>query len=242
MTLWQPGESRVDKWEKSPGQIVCEVDLAADRLLRERLTAIDPAAAWLSEETTDDPVRLSHDRIWLVDPIDGTRDYVRGRSGWAVSVALVEHGQPLLGILGAPARGEMWTARKGKGAWRNGVSLVASRRPDFAGARVPADHLPKVDRDLQAVDKPNSIALRMAMVASDEADLVASTRWGNEWDVAAAMLIAQEAGAIVTDAFGRELRFNQENPTVFGVLCCAPGIHDAAVERLAERAREHFRK
>ena len=238
MAPWQPGESRVKNLEKSPGQLVCEVDLAADRLLRERLSAIDPDAAWLSEETADDLVRLEHDRIWLVDPIDGTRDYLRGRPGWAVSVALVEHGEPVLGLLAAPARQELWTARRGAGAWRNDVPLIASCRAALAGARVPADQLPKADRDLTAVHKPNSIALRMAMVAADEADLVATIRWGNEWDIAAAMLIAQEAGAHVTDALGQQLRFNREHPTAFGVLCCAPAIHDAAVQRLSGRARE----
>lgn len=238
MALWQLGGTGVRKWEKSPGQLVCEVDLAADRLLRERLGAVDPGAAWLSEETADDPVRLRHDRIWLVDPIDGTRDYVRGRPGWAVSVALIEHGAPVIGLLAAPARGEIWMAERGKGAWRNQIPLAASRRSLLSGARVPADQLPKADRDLMAVDKPNSIALRMAMVAADEADLVATVRWGNEWDIAAAMLIAQEAGAVVTDALGRDLRFNRENPTAFGVLCCAPDIHAAAVERLSGRAQE----
>lgn len=238
MASWWPGESRVKKWEKSPGQLVCEVDIEADRLLRERLSAIDSGAAWLSEETADDLVRINHERVWLVDPIDGTRDYLRGRPGWAVSVALVEHGDPVLGLLAAPARQELWVARKGAGAWRNDMPLVASARSGLAGARVPADHLPKADRDLTPVHKPNSIALRMAMVAADEADLVATVRWGNEWDIAAAMLIAQEAGAIVTDALGQELRFNRKNPTALGVLCCAPALHEAAVQRLAGRARE----
>ena len=238
MALWHPGESQVKQWEKSPGQLVCEVDLAADRLLRERLSAIDAGAAWLSEETADDLVRLQHERIWVVDPIDGTRDYLRGRPGWAVSVALVEHGEPVLGLLAAPAREEMWMARKGVGAWRNGVPLVASRRSSFAGARVPADQLPKADRDLTPVHKPNSIALRMAMVAADEADIVATMKWGFEWDLAAAALIAREAGARVTDAFGQPLEYNKRDPRAFGVLATAPAIHAAAVERLAGLAKE----
>ncbi|HWV12546.1 MAG TPA: inositol monophosphatase family protein, partial [Sphingobium sp.] len=91
---------------------------------------------------------------------------------------------------------------------------------------------------LRAVHKPNSIALRMAMVAADEADIVATVRWGNEWDVAAAALIALEAGAIVTDALGDPLSFNRPDPTAFCLLCTAPGIHEAATQRLAPRARE----
>lgn len=86
------------------------------------------------------------------------------------------------------------------------------------------------------VAKPNSIALRMAMVASGEADFLATLRWGNEWDVAASILIAREAGATVTDAIGRKLRFNQARPQFFGVMAAAPGIHGAAVERLRDRA------
>ena len=141
-------------------------------------------------------------------------------------------------MLSAPARGEEWLAEAGKGAWRNGQPLVASRRKVFSGARVPADHLPRADSDLTLVDKPNSIALRIAMVAADEADLVATLRWGYEWDIAAATLIAREAGAEVTDAFGHQLRYNKRDPRAFGLLVCAPEIHGAAVERLASRAAE----
>lgn len=225
-------------WEKSPGNPVCEVDLEVDALLRARLSALDPGAAWLSEETADDRARLERSRVWVVDPIDGTRDYVRGRAGWAVSIALVEAGAVVLGVLDAPARGERWAAARGGGATRNAERIGASQRVAFAGSRVPADTLPKVDRDLVAVAKPNGIALRIAMVAADEADLVATLRWGNEWDIAAAALIAQEAGATVTDAFGAPIAFNTPRAQAFGVIASAPGIHGAAVERLSERARE----
>lgn len=238
LTLWANGETRVRQWEKVPGHPVCEADLSVDAMLRERLSAIDPQAGWLSEETADTVHRLGVPRVWVVDPIDGTRDYLRGRPGWAVSVALVDQGAVTLGILAAPARNELWVAQLGKGATRNGVLLKAGSRDSLPGARVPADQLPRIDRDLVTVEKPNSIALRMAMVAADEADLVATVRWGNEWDVAAAALIVQEAGGIVTDALGDPLRFNRPQPTAFGLLCAAPGIHVAAVERLTPRARE----
>ena len=226
------------RWEKLPGNPVCEVDLEVDSLLRVRLAALLPDAGWLSEETADNAARLSRRRIWVVDPIDGTRDYLRGRPGWAVSIALVEDGQPVIGVLDAPARKEVWTAEAGKGARRNGEPLAVTPRAQLSGARVPADHLPKVDADLTMVDKPNSIALRIAMVAAGEADLLATIRWGNEWDVAAAVLIAREAGAAITDAVGQPLHFNTPRAQAFGVLASAPGIHAAAVERLADRARE----
>jgi len=223
-------------WDKVPGSPVCDIDLAADALLRERLMAIDPEAGWLSEETADSADRLNCVRVWVVDPIDGTRDYVRGREGWAVSIALVEGGRPIIGVLDAPARGEHWRAMAGRGATRNGAPVRASDRARLRGARVPADVLPKADADLVTVTKPNSIALRIAMVASGEADLLATVRWGHEWDIAAAALIAQEAGATVTDAFGNPLRYNSTKGEAFGVLATAPAIHADAVQRLASRA------
>lgn len=237
LELWAGGATRVKRWEKEPGQPVCEADLAVNHMLYEALGRIDAQAGWLSEETADNPARLSAQRLWVVDPIDGTKDYLAGKPGWSVSVALIEQGQPIIGVLAAPARNELWIARVGEGAHRNGRPIRASARVRLAGARVPAEVLPKADDDLTIVHRPNSIALRMAMVAADEADLVAGLRWGGEWDIAAAALIAKEAGAAVSDAIGRPLVFNQPDPVTLGVLCCAPGIQDAAVERLSERAK-----
>ena len=223
-------------WQKGDASPVCEVDLAVDALLRDRLSALLPGAGWLSEETADRPDRLSRRHVWVVDPIDGTRDYVRGRDGWCVSVALVEHGAPVLGVLDAAARGQVWQAAAGQGAWRNGIALRAGKRGRLDGARIPADALPKADRLFATVAKPNSIALRMAMVAADEADLLATLRWGHEWDIAAAALIADEAGARVTDALGLPLHFNKPRPQAFGVLASTRPLHRAAVEHLRERA------
>lgn len=227
-----------ERWEKAPGNPVCEIDLAVDAFLRERLTALDPEAGWLSEETVDASDRIERKRLWVVDPIDGTRDYLRGRPGWCVSAALVEDRTPLIGVLDAPARGEHWTAEKGLGAWRNGERLQVSDRAALAGARVPADELSEDDRDLVAVARPNSIALRIALVAAGEADLAATLRWGFEWDIAAAALIAAEAGATVTGALGQPLAFNSASAEAFGVLVATPAIHAAAVERLRSRAMD----
>ena len=234
---WRDGKAPAAKvWEKSKGDPVSEIDLAVDALLKERLAAIMPDAAWLSEETVDDPVRLDSNRVWLVDPIDGTRDYIRGRSGWCVSVALVEYGVPIFAVMAAPAQAKTWIARAGKGVTCNGKRLSASSRQGFAGSRVPTDDLSAVDHDLTIVEKPNSIAMRMTMVACDRADLVATLRWGHEWDVAAAHLVAQEAGACVTNALGQPILYNKPDPKDFGLICSAPDIHDAAVERLSGRA------
>ena len=236
------GQGEYSRWEKVPGHPVCDVDLEVDGLLRERLRELDPEAGWLSEETADSADRLNCVRVWVVDPIDGTRDFLRGRPGWAVSVALVEGGRPVIGVLDAPARKEHWRAQAGKGAFRNGERLRASTRMELIGARVPADVLPRADLDLVPVFKPNSIALRIAMVAADEADLLATVRWGNEWDIAAAALIAQEAGAVVTDARGWPLRYNSTKGEAFGVLATSPGIHAAAIDRLRGRVGAAIRR
>lgn len=234
---WPGAGHDLQSWDKTPGNLVSEADLEVDRFLKRELGRLLPSAAWLSEETADDKARTQSGLIWLVDPIDGTRDFVGRRSGWAVSVALVSAGRPLIGMLAAPARGEEWIAVAGQGATLNDHTIRASTRTEFSGARVPTHSLPKDDSDLVAVDQPNSIALRIAMVADNRADLVATLRWGYEWDIAAATLIAREAGAEVSDAFGRPLDYNKHEPRDFGVLVCSPAIHAAAVERLAERAK-----
>ncbi|EIZ77624.1 inositol monophosphatase [Novosphingobium sp. Rr 2-17] len=244
LATWPGDGHALTSWDKAPGSPVCSADLAVDGFLKAELRALLPAAGWLSEETVDAPSRLNDALVWLVDPIDGTRDFIAGRSGWAVSVALVNTRRPLLGYLYAPARrraegGEFWSAEAGRGAWRNGERLAASGRDSLPGARVPAKKLAVEDADLTLVDQPNSIALRMAMVAADEADLLATLRWGYEWDIAAAGLIAREAGGVVTDAFGHPLNYNKHDPRAFGVLCSSTGIHAAAVSRLADRAARY---
>lgn len=238
MARWPGHGHALESWEKQPGNPVSEADMAVDAFLKRELKALLPSAGWLSEETVDAPERLEGGLLWLVDPVDGTRDFIRGRAGWAVSVALINTGRPLIGMLAAPARDEFWAAEAGKGAWRNARRLVASRRQDLVGARVPTESLPKTDIELTAVHQPNSIALRMAMVAADEADMVATLRWGYEWDIGAAALIAREAGAAVTDVFGQPLNFNKRDPRAFGVLATSPAIHGEAVAWLASRAKE----
>lgn len=237
LSQWRQGMAPASGvWEKSKGNPVSEADLEVDALLKARLGALAPDIGWLSEETVDNPARLDAARLWLVDPIDGTRDYIRGRSGWCVSVALVESGDVAFAAMYAPVTQQLWVAHRGQGGECNGKRLVASTRNAFAGARVPTDALPKIDRDLAVVEKPNSIAMRMTMVACDRADLVATLRWGHEWDIAAAHLVAEEAGAVVTNATGEPIRYNKPKPLDFGLICSARGIHGAAVERLRERA------
>ncbi len=236
MAQWPGAGHRVESWEKEPGHPVCAADLAVNCFLRRELGRLLPSAGWLSEETVDEPSRLADGLVWIVDPIDGTRDFLRGRAGWCVSVALISEGKPLLGWLRAPVRDETWNAQAGKGAWRNGTWLRASTASNLAGARVPSDGLARLDRALTPVAKPNSIALRIAMVAANEADLVATLRWGYEWDVAAACLIAREADAQVSDALGKPLGYNKRDPRAFGILVSSPHIHAAALDHFADRS------
>ncbi len=236
MDLWPGSGHDVESWQKDDSSPVCDADIEVDGFLRRELGRLLPAAGWLSEETADDLDRLDHNVIWLVDPVDGTRDFLRGRPGWCISVALISDGRPLIAMLNAPARQERWAAEAGQGAMLNGRRLCASGCTQFLGARVPASSLQKVDQILTMVDQPNSIALRIAMVADDRADLLAALRWSNEWDIGAAALIAREAGARVTDAFGKPFAYNKRNPRAFGLLVTAPDIHGDAVAHLADRA------
>ena len=216
--------------EASQHDIKLELDVRSQTLITERLLGAFPDHALYGEEgLAGNPASPWQ---WIVDPIDGTRDFIRGRDGWAVSVALISGGKPLLGTLFAPARREMFVAEAGNGAFLNGAPITASRRTEMSGARIPIDQLPEAVSDLVIVNKPNSIALRIAMVAADQADLLATLRWGFEWDVAAAALIAREAGAQVTEAFGKPLSFNKRDPRDFGVLVSSPAIHAAAAERI----------
>lgn len=236
MSQWPVDNKALEVYGKMDGTPVSAADLAVDAFLRGELTRLLPCAGWLSEETIDAPNQRAGELVWLVDPIDGTRDFIRGRTGWAISVALVSNHRPLISVLHAPARDEYWQAEAGHGAFRNGEKLVASRRDVLAGARVPTRALPAEDADMEMVEQPNSIALRIAMVAADQADLVATLRWGYEWDLAAAALIAREAGAAISDALGGKLNYNKPDPRVFGVAVSAPAIHADLIARLAERA------
>jgi myo-inositol-1(or 4)-monophosphatase len=228
----------VDSWEKSPNNPVCAADLAVDRLLHERLLGARPGYGWLSEETADDPERLGRRRLWVVDPIDGTRDFLRGRTGWAVSIALVEDGVPVLAALCAPARRQLFVAEAGRGATLDGAPIRVGGCASVSGCRIPADpttlgaaYWP--DRwEAEAVEKPNGLALRIAKIAHDEADAFFEGRPMGEWDIAAAALILAEAGGTITDREGAPLRFNKPVPRLRGVIAATPAIHAEVLRRV----------
>ncbi|WP_310496344.1 3'(2'),5'-bisphosphate nucleotidase CysQ [Sandarakinorhabdus sp.] len=227
-----------DWWDKDCGTPVSAGDLAVDAFLKNALAMARPGDGWLSEETADSPDRLARRRVWVVDPIDGTRDFIRGRTGWAVSVALVEDGAVTVAALAAPARDMIFGGSLGGGATGNGCALAVSGLATLPGVRLPIDvanmaasFWPEPWPGV-AVEKPNSLALRMAKLAANEADVWMEGRTVAEWDVAAASLIVTEAGGIVTDRHGAALRFNQPQPLVHGLAVATPALHAEALARL----------
>ena len=225
-------------WEKSPGNPVGIADLEVDAYLKAALLGARPNDGWLSEETADTDARLTKRRVWVVDPIDGTRDFIRGRTGWAVSVALVVEGIVTVAALAAPAREQLFTAALGQGATCNGLALCMADLLTLDGVRLPMDAA-----NLSApfwpspwpgevVEKPNSLALRMAKLASAEADAWLEGRTIAEWDVAASALILTEAGGVVTDRHGAPLAFNKPAPVFHGIAAAGAAIHTEVLARL----------
>lgn len=185
-------------WMKEGASPVSEADYAADAFLRETLLAARPHYGWLSEETADDPARLSARRTFVVDPIDGTRGFLQGLDTWCVSVAVVEDGKPLAGVLECPARNETYTALPGGGALLNDRQIkVAIPRPqmDIAGPKAMVDRLP-ADWQARLIRVPHipSLAYRLAMVASGVLNATFVKPNAHDWDIAAADLILREAG------------------------------------------------
>ena len=218
-----------------------EADKQADALLKHRLGGLAPEAAWLSEETPDGPARLGAAQVFIVDPIDGTRAFMSGDRRWAVSVALVEHGRPIMAVVHAPALGQTFAAAAGRGAWLNNDLINVSAAPPASQLRLAA---PKSLADALAAggiafalaQKIPSLAYRFASVAAGWLDLgLASTR-AHEWDIAAADLILQEAGGCLIDLDGQQLRYNRLD-TQQGILVAAP-LHSAAA--FAAQAKKAF--
>jgi len=202
-------------WTKGKS-IVSEADLALDRLLTERLRAARPDYGWLSEETVDNADRLNRRRIFVVDPIDGTRNFLEGGREWTVSLAVVEDGRPAAAALFAPVLDEMHAAAPGRGATRNGVPLHVSDRSDLAAARLAgprryaraaAAAAGIAEATLRFVP---SLAYRLALVAAAELDVAIAGPGANDWDTAAADLLIHEAGGTLTDFAGLPVRYNSE--------------------------------
>lgn len=211
---------------KSGGSPVTEADIAVDRYLCKEMSLLVPDAGWLSEETVDDPDRLARTALVVVDPIDGTTAFVRGDKRWAVSIALVENGCPVIGVVHAPALGATFTARKGCGAYLNGARICVSSREELAGARVvsPRDSVEffeKSSHGFQMATRAPSLALQLTDVASGINDLAIASPGARDWDIAAADLILSEAGGILSECAGQPLIYNRPTSRR-GMLVAAP--------------------
>ncbi|WP_316013740.1 3'(2'),5'-bisphosphate nucleotidase CysQ [Roseobacter sp. HKCCA0434] len=230
--------NRPKVWQKEGGLgPVTEADLAVDKLLRKRLLAARPDHGWLSEETTDDPVRLSHRRCFVVDPIDGTTSFIKGKPGWAISVGLVEDGVPVAGVIAQPVTKTEFTAALGHGAWRNGERLAPDWPLEGASLAIPRPQLDAVNWPggvpVEPVVHGGALALRLARLAVGDIAGTVTFRRVWEWDIAAGAVLAAEAGARLTDRHGAALRFNSPPGALDGLVAAGPVMHDRLMARIA---------
>jgi myo-inositol-1(or 4)-monophosphatase len=230
---------------KEGGSPVTNGDLAVDALLKDRLLTARPDYGWLSEETTDNPDRLAKRRIFLVDPIDGTSAYVKGRDWWTVCIGVVEDGHVVAGVVIAPALGEVYAAAKGEGATLNGQPIHVSDRADVEGCSMLGD--PRMFADSRwpepwpemKIEARNSVAYRMCLVASGAFDACVAPAPKHDWDMGAADIIVTEAGGLATDVKAQAFIYNRPNPSQWGLICSGPRLHPLLIARVAHIERPY---
>lgn len=218
-------------WEKPGLGPVTEADLAVNEMLSDRLRAARPGYGWLSEETPDDTARLDCERVFIIDPIDGTRAFIAGEKHFAVSIAVAEKGRVTAGAIYLPALERLYQASIDSAALCNGEPIRCADRAALAGANLlmsksvlAPDHWRQSPPDLKRSFR-SSIAYRLCLVAEGAFDGMISTRDAWEWDIAAGSLIAERAGAVVSDRLGGSLRFNSAEAKTAGILVAPPGVH-----------------
>ena len=199
------------------------IDFTVNNILQEEFSKHFPDIGWLSEETRDNAERLAKELVWIVDPIDGTKEFVMGIPEYSISAALVRNGAPVIGLILNPLRDEVFTAIKGEGAFLNGKLIqvkdnldekpiiVASRSEIGRGEFEPFEQLAKII-------PTGSIAYKLALVAAGKADGTFSLGPKNEWDIAAGCLIIEEAGGKVSDKYGQGFKFNQKDTLVDSIV------------------------
>jgi myo-inositol-1(or 4)-monophosphatase len=194
---------------------VTEADHAANAVLKERLHSAWPRYGWISEEDPDSLDRLTKHRLFVVDPIDGTRAFVDGRTEWCVSIGLIEGTRPIAGVIHLPVLSLTYIAALGEGAFLNGKKLRCSPRDSlmgcrYAGPKATFDHLPEAMKSsISVMPRVPSLAYRMAQAASGQVDLAVATPGGHDWDIAAADIILSESGATLIDETGERLIYNR---------------------------------
>jgi myo-inositol-1(or 4)-monophosphatase len=232
-----------EHWEKSKDNPLTLADLESDRTIRARLGAAFPADAILSEETVDDRARLERERVWIVDPMDGTKEFTRKIPEFGVSIALVEAGEPVVGVILNPAAGSTVWASRGEGAYRDGRRVSVSGVARLEDAVVIASRT-EISRSqfepyqgwFKELRPVGSIAWKLACIASGDGDLNVSVAPKNEWDVCAGDVLVREAGGVYVGFDGSPRRYNQEKTLIeAGMAAGPPGLVEQFLAR--ERAR-----
>ncbi|MDA7947319.1 MAG: 3'(2'),5'-bisphosphate nucleotidase CysQ [Hyphomicrobiaceae bacterium] len=225
---------------KADGTSVSEADHAANDVLEQQLVTDHQAYGWLSEESEDDLSRLRHTKVWMVDPIDGTRAFLKPAPEWTVSAALVVDGAPEIAAVFNPVKDELFHARRGGGTFLNDTPVTVREPVDLDGACLAASPgLLRSSRwtrpwpNVKAV-WVNSIAYRLALVAAGMCDGTISMSGKNDWDIAAADLLVREAGGRMTDHEGREFTYNRESTRQLSVVAAGPALHSALIERTSQ--------
>jgi myo-inositol-1(or 4)-monophosphatase len=217
---------RPETWDKPAGAgPVTEADLEVNRMLQAELGRARPDYGWLSEESPDSTARLSAERTFIVDPIDGTRSFIEGDESFAHSLAIAENGQIIAAVVYLPVKDALYAATHETPATLNGTAIRTSSADDLTSANVlttKASLSPEHWRGGAAPDFRRafraSVAWRLCLVAEGRFDAVLSLRPTWEWDIAAGDLIARQAGAKVSDRFGRPLTYNAAKPQSDGLV------------------------
>jgi myo-inositol-1(or 4)-monophosphatase len=229
-----------ERWTKADDSPVTEADIAVDRFLAARLPELAPSAGWLSEETADTTERLTKRLVWVVDPIDGTRAFIEGAPEWVVSVALVEDGQPVAGMVFDACNDIAFTATRGGGAWRNGVRMATPNPSNLSGAKVGGPQTllgPLKNYGVLKGKWHYALANRLVKVAAGDLDAALARPNAHDWDIAAAHLILEEAGAELTGFDGAAPSYNRTT-TRHGGLIAAPPARAKALRQALEAERD----
>ncbi|MEE9608729.1 MAG: 3'(2'),5'-bisphosphate nucleotidase CysQ [Myxococcota bacterium] len=237
-------EDGTKSWEKSKGNPVTLADLESDRAIARHLRQAFPDDAILSEETLSDASRVQASRVWIVDPMDGTKEFTRKIPEFAVSIALVADGEPVVGVILNPvADVAVWAARGG-GTFRDGHPATVSSCATLSAAVVVASRT-EISREkfapyegwFKEIRPLGSIAWKLACVACGDGDLNISVAPKNEWDVCAGDILVREAGGVYAAFDGSLRRYNQAKTLIdAGMAAGPPGLVEQFCER--ERARE----
>jgi myo-inositol-1(or 4)-monophosphatase len=222
--------------QKGHDNPVTEADIQANECIREIVRREFPGDGWLSEETRDSTDRLARPRVWIVDPLDGTKEFVQRIPEFCVCVALVEAGEPIVGVSYNPIAEELFAAERGGGLALNGARAHVSSEASLTRARVLAsrseDKRGEWDpykRHLR-VELTGSVAYKLALIGAGRGDATFSLTPKNEWDICSGALLISEGGGSVTDREGRPLRFNQPDTRRSGLIASNGVLHEALRE------------